>query len=112
MDASQRDRDVTVETGRTRPKSPNEALEPARAPKRPRRSKYREPSRRMSGFARLISTLMTLVLAGMVIVGGSILWFMHEFEREGPLTVSRTFGIPRGEGPIEIAARCPPAKPA
>ena len=34
-DAVGRDRDVTLDTGRTRPKSPQEALEPARAPGRP-----------------------------------------------------------------------------
>ncbi len=103
-DAVGRDRDVTLDTGRTRPKSPQEALEPARAPGRPKR-KYREPSRRVSGFARFISTIMTLSLGAMIVIGGSILWFMHEFEKPGPLTVTRTFGIPRGEGPIEIAQR-------
>ncbi len=103
-DAVGRNRDVTLDTGKTRPKSPLEALEPARAPSRPKR-KYREPSRRVSGFARLISSLMTLALATMVVIGGGVLWFMHEFERPGPLTVTRNFGVPRGEGPIEIAAR-------
>lgn len=48
---------------------------------------------------------MTLALAVMVAVAGLTLWFTHEFEKPGPLTVSRTVGVPRGEGPIEIAAR-------
>lgn len=104
LDPVARNRDVTLDTGKTRPKSPLEALEPARAPSRPRR-KYREPWRRVSGFARFISGVMTLALAAMVLGGGGVLWFAHEFEKPGPLTVSRTFGIPRGEGPIEIAAQ-------
>lgn len=103
-DPVSRDREVTLDAGKTRPKSPLEALEPARAPSRPRR-KYREPSRRMSGFARFISGVMTLALAAMILLGGGALWFVHEFEKPGPLTVSRTFGVPRGEGPIEIAAQ-------
>ncbi len=103
-DPISRNRDVTLDAGKTRPKSPLEALEPARAPSRPRR-KYREPSRRMSGFARFVSGVMTLALAAMILAGGGVLWFVHEFEKAGPLTVSRTFGVPRGEGPIEIAAQ-------
>lgn len=81
-----------------------EALEPARAPARPKR-KYREPSRRVSGFARFISGVMTLALAIMVVLGGGVLWFMHEFEKPGPLSQDTKFGVPRGEGPIEIAER-------
>ncbi len=103
-DAVGRDRDATLDTGRTRPKSPLEALEPAHAPSRPKR-KYSEPSRHVSGFARFISTVMTLALGAMIVIGGAILWFMHEFEKPGPLTVTRAFGVPRGEGPIEIAER-------
>lgn len=99
------DVDVTRSTARTRPKSPSEAIEPARAPSRPRRRVNREPSRRLSGFARFVSTVFTIALAVMLVVGGVMLWFTHEFEKPGPLTVGRTFGVPKGEGPIEIAAR-------
>ena len=99
---SRRARDVTIDAGRTRPRSPQEALEPARAPSRPRR-KHKERSRRIGGFARFISSAMTLVLATMVVLGGVTLWLVHEFEKPGPLTISRTFGVPRGEGPIEIS---------
>ncbi len=105
IDGSQRDRDVTGTTGKTRPKSPSEALEPGRAPARPKRRAGREPSRRFSGFARFISGVMTIMLAIMIVATGTMLWFTHEFEKAGPLTVSRTIGVPRGEGPIEIAAR-------
>ncbi len=103
-DSLSRNREATLDVGRTRPKSPFEALEPGRAPGRPRR-RYRESSRRMKGFARFISGVMTIALVAMILVGGGVLWFVHEFEKPGPLTVSRTFGVPRGEGPIEIAAQ-------
>lgn len=105
IDGSQRDRDVTGTTGQTRPRSPSEALEPARPPSRPKRRAGGEPSRRLSGFARFISGVMTIVLAVMILAAGATLWFTYEFEKPGPLAVSRTIGIPRGEGPIEIAAR-------
>lgn len=90
---------------KSRPRSPSEALEPGRAPARPKRKIKRPQSRRLSGFARFISGLFTLVLAIMVVAGGALLWLYHEFERAGPLAVSRTVGVTRGEGPIEIAAR-------
>ena len=100
-----RDREGTLNTGQTRPRSPSEALEPARAPSRPKRRRVRERSRRLLGFTRVLSGLLTVVLAVMLAAGGMTLWLFHEFERQGPLAVSRTFGVPRGEGPIEISAR-------
>jgi UPF0755 protein len=103
-DSASQNREITLDVGKTRPKSPLEALEPARAPNRPRR-RYREPSHRMKGVARFTSGVMTLTLVAMILMGGGVLWFVHEFEKPGPLTVSRTLGIPRGEGPIEIAAQ-------
>lgn len=102
---SERESDSTAKKLQTRPRSPSEALEPGRAPSRPKRKIKRAPSRRMTGFARFISGLFTLVLALMLTVGAAMLWLYHEFERPGPLAVSRTLGVPRGEGPIEIAAR-------
>lgn len=99
-----REREAAVGTGQTRPRSPSEALEPTRAPARPRRRR-RPPSRRLSGLTRLLSGILTVSLAAMVIAGVGLIWIYHEFERAGPLTVSRTFGVPRGEGPIEIATR-------
>ncbi len=101
-DSVSRNREVTIDVGKTRPRSPAEALEPGIAPKRPRRKNH-EPSRRIGGFARFISSAMTLALAAMIIMGAGVLWFVHEFEKPGPLTVSRTLGVSRGEGPIEIA---------
>ena len=103
-DPVSRNREITLDVGKTRPKSPLEALEPARPPSRPRR-KFRQPSHRLNGFARFSSGVMTLALVAMIVVGGGVLWFVHEFEKPGPLTVSRTLGVPRGEGPIEIAAQ-------
>jgi len=99
-----RERDVTLSTGQTRPRSPAEALEPARAPARPKRRR-KKTSGRVSGTLRLLSGILTLSLAVVVGLGAVTLWLYFEFERPGPLTVSRTFGVPRGEGPIEISAR-------
>lgn len=88
------------------PKSPTETLQPARGPSRPKTRRIRRrPSRRLTGLARFVSGVFTLLLAGMVVAGGATLWLYHEFERAGPLGVTRTIGVPRGEGPIEIADR-------
>lgn len=103
--SSERDGDSTPKKPKARLLSPSEALAPGRAPARPKRKVKRAPSRRLTGFARFISGLFTVVLALMLAVGGAMLWLYHEFERPGPLAVSRTIGVPRGEGPIEIAAR-------
>ncbi|MDX2192803.1 MAG: endolytic transglycosylase MltG, partial [Gemmatimonadales bacterium] len=89
----------------TRPRSPAEALEPGRAPARPRGVRQRSESRAISGFVRLLSGLFTLMLIVMVAVGGASLMLYFMFERPGPLEVSRTVVIPKGEGRIEIAER-------
>lgn len=88
------------------PRSPFEQLQPGTPPPRPRRRRAKAaPSRRLTGLARFFSGIITILLAALVVGGGAMLWLYHEFERPGPLTVTRTFGVPRGEGPIEIAAR-------
>jgi UPF0755 protein len=88
-----------------RPRSPSEALEPGRAPARPRGGKIRNENRRVGGLVRVISGLFTLVLVGMggMAALGALLY--HLYERPGPLEVSRTVAIPKGEGRIEIAER-------
>jgi len=89
----------------TRPRSPAEALEPGRAPQRPRGVRQRSESRALGGLIRLLSGVMTLALIMMVLVGGASLMLYFLFERPGPLEVSRTIVIPKGEGRIEIAER-------
>jgi peptidoglycan lytic transglycosylase G len=88
-----------------RPKSPAEALEPGRAPTRPRGMRERRPSRRLTGLVRVVSGIMTLVLILMLSGSGLFLFLTHLFERPGPLAVSRVVAIPKGEGRIQIAER-------
>lgn len=87
-----------------RPRSPSEALEPVRAPSRPR-SGFDNARRRESGFIRFVSGVLTLCLAGMVLAAACIALVYHLYEKPGPLTVSSTVVIPKGEGRIEIAER-------
>lgn len=88
-----------------RPRSPSEALEPGRAPSRPRSGKIRNENPRLGGFVRVLSGLFTmgLVTMGALAALGALLY--HLYDRPGPLGVSRTVAIPKGEGRIEIAER-------
>ncbi len=88
-----------------RPRSPSEALEPRRAPSRPRGGKIRNESPRVSGFVKLLSGLFTLCLVGMGAFAATGAMLYHLYEKSGPLEVSRTVAIPKGEGRIEIAER-------
>ncbi len=86
-----------------RPRSPAEALEPTRAPQRPRGGKIRQPSRVLTGIARIGSAVITLAVTVMLVAGGAALLLNHFYERPGPLTAARTVVIERGAGRIEIA---------
>lgn len=88
-----------------RPRSPSEALEPGRAPSRPRGGKVRGEDTRVSGFVRVLSGLFTLSLFGMGALAATGALLYHLYEKTGPLEVSRTVAIPKGEGRIEIAER-------
>ena len=88
-----------------RPRSPSEALEPGRAPSRPRGGKIRNESPRVNGFVRVLSGLLTLALVGMGTLAGLGALLYHLYEKPGPLELSRTVAIPKGEGRIEIAER-------
>lgn len=59
----------------------------------------------MSGFVRVLSGLFTLSLVCMGAIAGTGALLYHIYERPGPLEVSRTVAIPKGEGRIEIAER-------
>lgn len=104
---NRRDKPPTMHPTRhgIRPRSPSEALEPGRAPARPRNGKIRRENPRVSGFVRVLSGLFTLglVAMGSIAALGALLY--HLYDRPGPLEVSRTVAIPKGEGRIEIAER-------
>ncbi len=86
-------------------RSPAERLEPARAPSRPRGVQAREPSRAIGGFVRAISSVLTVSLILMLLVGGTAFVIFNQFESPGPLPAERTVVIPKGEGRIAIAER-------
>ncbi len=86
-----------------RPRSPAEALEPGRAPPRPRGMRQRKESRVLSGFARVVSGVMTILLVLMLTAGGLTLLMGHLYSRPGPLTLSQTVVIPKGASSNEIA---------
>ncbi len=99
----------TLDTTRQRlsalPRSPAEALEPGRAPRPPRRIRERREPRRMGGFLRVISGLLTFAFLGMSLVAVLSLVLRVNFAQPGPLAHSAVTVIPRGEGVQEIAAR-------
>jgi UPF0755 protein len=88
-----------------RPRSPAEALEPGRAPSRPKGIKVRKERKALSGFVRLFSGLLTLGLVLMVGAAGAVALLHHHFEQPGPLAEQRTIAIPKGDGVIAIADR-------
>ena len=86
-------------------RSPAERLEPGRAPSRPRGVQAREPSRAIAGFVRFISSVFTVALVAMLLVGGTAFLIFNQFENPGPLPKTSTVVIPKGEGRIAIAER-------
>jgi UPF0755 protein len=98
-------RDPVMSTGTARPLSPSEILEPARAPSHPRGRRPRRESPRISGFVRFVSGVLTASLLLLALLGGVGAMLYRQFEQPGPLEVSRTVAIAKGDGRIEIAER-------
>lgn len=86
-----------------RPRSPAEALEPGRAPPRPRGVRQRRESRVVGGLARAVSGILTTLLVAMLVLGGLTLFVVHVYSRPGPLTVAQTIVVPKGASSNEIA---------
>lgn len=97
--------DPAMPTGTARPLSPSEILEPARAPSHPRGRRPRRESPRISGFVRFVSGILTASLLFLALLGGVGAMLYRQFEQPGPLDVSRTVAIAKGDGRIEIAER-------
>jgi UPF0755 protein len=99
----------TLDTTRQRlnalPRSPAEALEPGRAPRPPRRLRERREARRMNGFLRFISGVLTFCFLSLSVVAVVALLLRSTFAAPGPLSHSTVTVIPRGEGVYEIAGR-------
>jgi UPF0755 protein len=86
-----------------RPRSPAEALEPGRAPPRPHGVRQRKESRVVSGLARVVSGVLTILLVLMLSAGGLTLLIGHLYSRPGPLAATETIVIPKGTSSNKIA---------
>lgn len=86
-----------------RPRSPAEALEPGRAPPRPHGVRQRRESRAVSGLARVVSGVLTIMLVIMVVTGGMTLMVTHLYNAQGPLTVSQNIVVAKGASSNDIA---------
>lgn len=84
-----------------RPRSPAEALEPARAPEPPARRKRRRPH----PFFIVVNGMMTVLVVALFALGGVIYFAKVQFDQPGPLTHSTVVAVPKGEGVNAIAAR-------
>ncbi len=85
------------------PRSPAEALEPARATHMPRSGRRsRKPLHPIFAF---LSGGLTLLLVGFIAVGGVIYFAKFQYDRAGPLDHSTILVIPKGESINDIAAR-------
>lgn len=96
--------------GRTRPpgvmpRSPAEALEPTRAPSRPKGSRTRREVKRLGPTLRFVNALLTFSFLALAIGAGAVFWVSSELDKAGPLQETRTVVIRRGEGSREIAQR-------
>lgn len=87
------------------PRSPAEALEPARAPEPPRRRQRREPPRRIKGLLRILTGGLTFIMMAMIAVGVGFYIVRYQFDRPGPLPHSSVVVIPKGDGVNAIADR-------
>jgi UPF0755 protein len=85
----------------TRPRSPAEALEPARAPEPPKR----RDRRRMHPFFAFLNGMMTMIIIAFLGLGGLLYYAKTQFDQPGPLDHSTVVVIPKGEGVNAIAAR-------
>ena len=85
----------------SRPRSPAEVLEPARAPKPPKGHKRK----RTHPIFVLMNAMMSLLVIGLLALGGLIYFAKDRFNQQGPLAHSTVFVIPRGEGVNAIAER-------
>jgi UPF0755 protein len=84
--------------GRTSPKSPAEALQPEAVPPPPSRSRaVRHP------VVVFFNFLLTVVIVGLVALGGGVFAAKVQFERPSDLDQARTISVDRGLGLTQIA---------
>lgn len=84
-----------------RPRSPAEVLEPARAPEPPSGRRRR----RSHPVFMVLNAGMSLLVMGLIGLGGAFYFAKTKFDSVGPLTHSTVFVIPKGIGVNAIAER-------
>jgi UPF0755 protein len=87
-------------------RSPAEAIEPTRPPRRPkaRSGRIREP-RKLGPALRLANAGLTLTAIVLSLAAAATLWIQQEIERPGPLAETRGVIVKKGEGAREVAQR-------
>lgn len=89
-----------VAANRAAPKSPAEALQPESVPPPPKRSRaVRHP------LVVFFNFLLTIVIIGVVLVGGGLIFGKMQFDKPGSLDQARTITIDAGAGVRGIADR-------
>jgi len=89
------------------PRSPVEALEPARGvqpPQRRQRHEIRKRQKESGGYMKLFNGLMTFVLMVMIAVGLLFFFIKNQFDSPGPLEHSTVITISPGSGLNKIAS--------
>lgn len=86
-------------------RSPAEALEPTRPPRRPPGIRRRREVRRLSPGLRALNGLLTFCVVVMAALGAGAVWLDREFEKAGPLTQAKTIVVRRGDTSRDIAQR-------
>jgi UPF0755 protein len=90
---------------RLTPRSPAEALEPARPPARPPDSRSRRKMTRLAPGLRVLNGLLTLSFFVLGLTWAVTFWIGIELDKPGPLRESRSIIVRKGEGAHEIARR-------
>ncbi len=90
---------------RLTPRSPAEALEPRRAPVRPRSLRERQPPRKLGPRRRAFNAFLTFLAVSLAAVAVLVLAFEHELNKAGPLAEAKSVTIRDREGAQEIANR-------
>jgi UPF0755 protein len=86
------------------PKSPSEALEPARPAAR-KGGRPRRKARRLSPALRILNTVLTLTVAALVLAAASAFWVAHEVNKPGPAREAKLESVRKGDGARDVAAR-------
>lgn len=89
-----------VAASRVAPKSPTEALQPEQVPPPPKRSRAaRHP------IVVFFNFVLTIVIVGVVLFGGGLLFGKMQFDKPGKFDQARTITVDQGVGVRDIADR-------